>query len=77
MAITELSHYQQAILLLAALIVLTSFLMLGQSRLLRLVFIFAVQGISTRRNYIAARKLLHQYLVRAIVLVCYALAIRF
>jgi hydrogenase-4 component E len=45
MAITELSHYQQAILLLAALIVLTSFLMLGQSRLLRLVFIFAVQGI--------------------------------
>ncbi|MEI7866312.1 MAG: formate hydrogenlyase [Candidatus Methylumidiphilus sp.] len=45
MAITELSHYQQAILLLASLIVLTSFLMLGQSRLLRLVFIFAVQGI--------------------------------
>jgi hydrogenase-4 component E len=45
MAITELSHYQQAILLLAALIVLTSFLMLGQSRLLRLVFIFAVQGV--------------------------------
>jgi len=45
MEITQLSHYQQAILLLAALIVLTSFLMLGQSRLLRLVFIFAVQGI--------------------------------
>jgi len=45
MAITELSHYQQAILLLASLIVLMSFLMLGQSRLLRLVFIFAVQGI--------------------------------
>jgi len=45
MGITQLSHYQQAILLLAALIALTSFLMLGQSRLLRLVFIFAVQGI--------------------------------
>ncbi len=45
MAITELSHYQQAILLLASLILLMSFLMLGQSRLLRLVFIFAVQGI--------------------------------
>ncbi|PZN75239.1 MAG: formate hydrogenlyase [Candidatus Methylumidiphilus alinenensis] len=45
MEITQLSHYQQAILLLAALIALTSFLMLGQSRLLRLVFIFAVQGI--------------------------------
>ena len=36
--------YQQAILLIAGLITLTSFLMLGQSRLLRLVFIFAVQG---------------------------------
>ena len=45
MEITQLSHYQQAILLLAALIALTSFLMLGQSRLLRLIFIFAVQGI--------------------------------
>jgi len=45
MAITDLSHYQQGILLLAALILLTSFLMLGQSRLLRLVFIFAVQGV--------------------------------
>lgn len=45
MPINQLSHYQQAILLLASLIVLTSFLMLGQSRLLRLVFIFAVQGI--------------------------------
>jgi len=45
MEITQLSHYQQAILLLAALIVLTSFLMLGQSRLLRLVFVFAMQGI--------------------------------
>ena len=45
MAITDLSHYQQGILLLAALILLTSFLMLGQQRLLRLVFTFAVQGV--------------------------------
>ena len=45
MDITQLSHYQQGIMLLAALIVLTSFLMLGQSRLLRLVSIFALQGV--------------------------------
>ena len=45
MEITQLSHYQQAILLLSALIVLTSFLMLGQSRLSRLVSIFAMQGV--------------------------------
>lgn len=45
MAITELTLYQQAILLLAGLIALTSFLMLGQSRLVRLVLVFAVQGL--------------------------------
>jgi hydrogenase-4 component E len=44
MAITELDHYQQAVMLFAALIALTSFLMLGQSRLLRLVMIFGIQG---------------------------------
>ncbi len=44
MAINELTLYQQAILLLAGLIALTSFLMLGQSRLTRLVFIFGLQG---------------------------------
>lgn len=44
MAIHELTLYQQAILSLAGLIVLTSFLMLGQSRLSRLVLIFALQG---------------------------------
>lgn len=44
MAITDLNHYQQGVLLLAALIALTSFLMLGQSRLLRLVLIFGIQG---------------------------------
>ncbi|HLF95534.1 MAG TPA: formate hydrogenlyase [Methylococcaceae bacterium] len=45
MAIEGLNYYQQAVLLLAALIALTSFLMLGQSRLLRLVGIFGVQGV--------------------------------
>ena len=44
MSITDLDLYSQAILLLAGLIALTSFLMLGQSRLVRLVFIFSVQG---------------------------------
>jgi hydrogenase-4 component E len=44
MDITKLTLYQQAIMLLAGLIALTSFLMLGQSRLARLVFIFALQG---------------------------------
>lgn len=44
MSITDLDLYSQAILLLAGLIALTSFLMLGQSRLVRLVFIFAMQG---------------------------------
>ena len=44
MAFTELDHYQQAVMLFAALIALTSFLMLGQSRLLRLVMIFGIQG---------------------------------
>jgi len=43
-SITDLDLYGQAILLLAGLIALTSFLMLGQSRLVRLVFIFALQG---------------------------------
>ncbi len=40
----ELSYYHQAILHLAALITLSSFLMLGQSRLLRLIGVFAAQG---------------------------------
>lgn len=44
MSITDLNLYQQAILLLAGLITLTSFLMLGQSRLIRLVWVFALQG---------------------------------
>ena len=40
----HLDFYTQAILSLAALIGLTSFLLLGQGRLLRMVFIFALQG---------------------------------
>jgi hydrogenase-4 component E len=43
-SITDLNLYQQAILLLAGLITFTSFLMLGQSRLNRLVRVFALQG---------------------------------
>ncbi|MFK5948199.1 MAG: formate hydrogenlyase [Methylococcales bacterium] len=45
MNIENLDFYTQAILTLAALIGLTSFLMLGQGRLLRLVFVFALQGL--------------------------------
>ncbi len=44
MDIVNLDFYTQAILSLAGLIGLTSFLMLGQGRLLRLIFVFAVQG---------------------------------
>lgn len=45
MSITDLDYYQQAVLLLAGMIALTSFLMLGQSRLARLVWIFGAQGL--------------------------------
>lgn len=44
MLINELTLYHQAVLLLAALIALTSFLMLGQARLARLIWVFALQG---------------------------------
>ncbi len=44
MEIENLDHYAQIILSLAALVTLTSFIMLAQGRLLRLVFVFAVQG---------------------------------
>ena len=44
MTLSTMDFYTQAILSLAALIGLTSFLMLGQGRLLRLIFIFALQG---------------------------------
>lgn len=44
MTMTEPDLYTQAILSLAALVGLTSFLMLGQGRLLRLILVFALQG---------------------------------
>ncbi|MDD2739283.1 MAG: formate hydrogenlyase [Methylomonas lenta] len=44
MNIEQQDFYTQAILSMAALVGLTSFLMLGQGRLLRLIFVFALQG---------------------------------
>lgn len=44
MNLIEQDFYTQIILSMAALVGLTSFLMLGQARLLRLIFVFAVQG---------------------------------
>jgi hydrogenase-4 component E len=41
----HLDFYMQAIMSMAALVAFTSFLMLGQGRLLRLIFVFAVQGL--------------------------------
>jgi len=45
MNIGQLDFYTQAVLSLAALVGLTSFLMLGQGRVLRLIFVFAVPGL--------------------------------
>ncbi len=45
MNLESFNQYTQIILSLAALITLMSFIMLGQGRLLRLVFVFAVQGL--------------------------------
>ncbi len=45
MNIDQLDYYTQVILSLAALVTLTSFIMLGQGRLLRMVFVFALQGL--------------------------------
>ena len=45
MDLANLDHYTQLILSLAAMVMLTSFVMLGQGRLLRLVFVFALQGL--------------------------------
>jgi hydrogenase-4 component E len=44
MNIEQTDFYTQAILSMAALVGLTSFLMLGQGRLLRLIFVFGLQG---------------------------------
>lgn len=45
MEIQQFDFYTQAILSMAALVGLTSFLMLGQGRLLRLILVFAAQGL--------------------------------
>lgn len=45
MNILAMDFYSQTILSLAALVGLCSFLMLGQGRLLRLIFVFALQGL--------------------------------
>jgi len=45
MNIEQQDFYTQAILSMAALVGLMSFLMLGQGRLLRLIFVFAIQGL--------------------------------
>lgn len=78
MSIIDLNLYQQAILLLAGLIALTSFLMLGQSRLVRLVLVFAAQGILlAAATALAARALNypHLYISAALSLVLKGLLI--
>ncbi len=72
MSIHELDYYQQAVLLLAALIALTSFLMLGQSRLLRLIVVFAGQGLllaATTAMVANALALPHLYISAGLTLV--------
>ncbi|ALG68637.1 hypothetical protein [Beggiatoa leptomitoformis] len=44
MDLTALSHYEQAILVLSSLVLYTSFALLGQTRILNLITIFAWQG---------------------------------
>ncbi|MDO9105992.1 MAG: formate hydrogenlyase [Methylovulum sp.] len=61
--------YTQAILSMAALVGLTSFLMLGQSRLLRLIFVFAFQGLLlTMTTMVAAYSTDNQHLYISAVL---------
>jgi len=63
MNIEQLDLYSQIILSLAALVMFTSFLMLGQGRLLRLVFVFALQGfLLTLVTVIAAYSLSNHHL---------------
>ena len=71
MNIGQTDFYTQAILSLAALVGLTSFLMLGQSRLLRLIFVFALQGfLLTLTTSLAAYSLgnPHLYISAALTL---------
>jgi hydrogenase-4 component E len=63
MNIIQQDFYTQAILSLAALVGLTSFLMLGQGRLLRLIFVFALQGLLlTLTTALAAYSLNNEHL---------------
>jgi len=69
MNIEQTDFYTQAILSMAALIGLTSFLMLGQGRLLRLIFVFALQGLLlTLTTALAARSLNNPHLYISAVL---------
>ena len=71
MDIENLDHYSQVILSLAALVMLTSFIMLAQGRLLRLVFVFSLQGFMlVLATAIAAYSLdnYHLYISAAITL---------
>ncbi|MCK9396142.1 MAG: formate hydrogenlyase [Methylobacter sp.] len=69
MNIEQLDFYTQAILSMAALVGLTSFLMLGQGRLLRLIFVFALQGLLlTLTTTVAAYSLSNHHLYISAVL---------
>jgi hydrogenase-4 component E len=69
MNIEQLDFYEQAILSMAALVGLTSFLMLGQGRLLRLIFVFALQGfLLTLTTALAAYSLDNPHLYISAVL---------
>ena len=69
MNIEQLDFYTQAILSMAALVGLTSFLMLGQGRLLRLIFVFALQGfLLTLTTALAAYSLDNPHLYISAVL---------
>lgn len=69
MNIEQQDFYTQAILSMAALVGLTSFLMLGQGRLLRLIFVFALQGLLlTMTTALAAYSLNNHHLYISAVL---------
>lgn len=69
MNIEHQDFYTQIILSMAALVGLTSFLMLGQGRLLRLIFVFAMQGfLLTLTTAVAAYSLDNPHLYISAVL---------
>ena len=69
MNIEQTDFYTQAILSMAALVGLTSFLMLGQGRLLRLIFVFGLQGfLLTMTTALAAYSLDNPHLYISAVL---------